>query len=133
MHILKIWLSNNTIRNHVHTNPCVCNLCLINHLYNCRFNYFSQRVIKTTRSHIFNYKMVLSCKCVYDLRVLVVGWKWRWKVFLYHSQLVTPNNIDENLIAFVTSNVVHKWWNNMWCLFQLEYIIIAYVYVFMVN
>jgi hypothetical protein len=37
-------------------------------------------VIKTTCSHILNYKMVLSCKCDYDLQLLLVWTKKKMKI-----------------------------------------------------
>jgi hypothetical protein len=49
----------------------------------------------------------------------------------YHSQLMTSNYINENLIVITTNNVVHMWLD-MWYLVQLElqlYIMVGNVHV----
>jgi hypothetical protein len=71
-------------------------------------------MVKMICNHVFNYKMVLSCKWDYDLWLLLVWTKMKLKIVLW---LV---------------NVVHMWLNNMWCFVQLElwlYIIVANAHV----
>lgn len=69
---------------------------------------------KKTCSCMFNYKICLSCKCDYDLQLLLVSQRWRWKVSSYHPMgSVVSNNTNENLVVSATDNVVHKWLNNI--------------------
>jgi hypothetical protein len=37
--------------------------------------------------------------------------------------------LDENFVVFTTSNVVHKWLDNMWCSMLQLYIIVANIHM----
>lgn len=69
---------------------------------------------KKTCSCIFSYKVCLSCRCDYDLQLLLVSQTWKWKLSSYHPLgSVLSNNANENLVVFAIDNVVHKWLSNI--------------------
>jgi hypothetical protein len=138
--MIMIWTYKKIIRNIVHTNPCVCDFCLNQSFLQLQFQLYFVAHGKMPYNHIFNYNIIISYWCDYNLQLLLIGWKWRWKMnFSYHSQLMVSTNIYEILVIYIyISNVlIHRWLNNMWHFLKFEFwlyfVIIVNVHVLMVN
>jgi hypothetical protein len=85
------------IRNILHTNPCVCDLCLNQSFSQLQFQLYFVAHGKMPYNHIFNYNIIISYICDYNLQLLLIGWSWKMK-FSYHSQLMVSTIIYENLV-----------------------------------
>jgi hypothetical protein len=57
--------------------------------------------------HIFNYKIILNCKCDYDLPLLLIWMKIRMKNVFISSAMNDIQLYKQNSIVITTNNVVH--------------------------
>jgi hypothetical protein len=81
-----------TTRNHVHSNPCVCNLCPNQSILYYRCNCPLWHLVKLIYSYITNYKVVYSCICDLDLWLMSIWMKMKMKKHIYHPFWMASQN-----------------------------------------
>jgi hypothetical protein len=70
------------IRNILHTNPCVCDLCLNQSFSQLQFQLYFVANGKMPYNHIFNYNIVISYGCDYNLQSILNWMKMKDEFFI---------------------------------------------------
>ncbi len=73
------YISTSSARNPIHSNPCICHLCQINHFCDYGCDYLLWHLVKLTCSRINDYKLVCSCICNLYLWLMSIWMKMKMK------------------------------------------------------